>query len=93
MSKSKITLLKLQTIEYQDEKDLEHLVRRHREELTRVTENLRAPGCLALMQAIAYNLVHLARELKKVREEPPPPEPIGTKRATLTLLPGGKDNA
>lgn len=77
----KITLLKTQTVEYHGVNDLKRLITKHREELGRATMRLEAPGAIAMIQAIAYNLVHLTRELERRHG----------KRAQLKVFPGGKD--
>ena len=77
----KITLLKTQTIEFNDAKDLQRLIQKHRDELGKVTMNLDKPNAIPLIQAIAYNLVHLTRELER----------RNGRRAELRVLRGGKD--
>ena len=79
----KITLLRTQTIEFNGVKDLERLIQRHRDQLGQVTMNLDKPYAIPLIQAIAYNLVHLTRELER----------RNGRRAELRVLRGGKDDS
>ena len=78
----KITLLKITTIDYRDKKHLGQLIQYHRDQLARVTEDLSNPRTIPKIQAIAYNLIHLTRELERVERQ--------GKTATLHVLPGGK---
>jgi hypothetical protein len=76
----KITLLKTRTIEYRDNDHLKGLIRHHQQELGKRVMMLDDSGTLAAIQAIAYNFVHLTRELEK----------RNGKKAELHVLPGGK---
>ena len=76
----KITLLQIKTIEYRDIAGLKSLIAKHKEQLGKHIMRLDAPGTIAIIQAIAYNLIHLTRELER----------RGGKRADLHILPGGK---
>jgi len=76
----KITLLQIKTIEYRDADHLKLLISRHKEYLKKHTTDLDVPGTIAIIQAVAYNLIHLTREL----------EHQGGKYADLHVLPGGE---
>lgn len=76
----KITLLKPHTIEFKDAGDIENLIQKHKEQLGKTTMRLEKPDAIPTIQAIAYNLVHLARELER----------RNGKRAELRVLNGGK---
>jgi len=76
----KITLLYTRTTEYRDADHLTKLIEKHQQELGKRVMMLDHPGTIAAIQAIAYNLVHLTRELEK----------RNGKRAELHVLPGGK---
>jgi len=75
----KITLFQVKTIEYKDVDHLKLLIFRHKEYLKKHTMDLDAPGTIAIIQAISYNLIHLTREL----------ECRGGKHADLYALSGG----
>ena len=77
---SKITLLYTRTTEYKDVDHLKELIKKHQRELGKRIMMLEHPGTIAAIQAIAYNLVHLTRELEK----------RSGKSADLHVLPGGK---
>jgi hypothetical protein len=77
---SKITLLQVKTVEYRDAKHLKLLITKHKEQLGKYIMRLDSPGTIAIIQAIAYNLIHLTRELER----------RDGKRADLHILPGGK---
>lgn len=76
----KISLLQIKTITYKDEDHLKEMIKFHQRKLKQISENLDSPSALAALQAVAYNLIHLARELKK---------PKG--KANLVVFPGKKD--
>ena len=75
-----ITLLQTKTIEFSGTKDLTRLIEKHREQLGRATMLLDKPYAIPMIQAIAYNLVHLTRELER----------RNGRRAELRVLHGGK---
>ena len=62
----KITLLQVKTVEYKDVDQLKSLIVKHKENLGRNIMRLDAPGTIAIIQAIAYNLIHLTRELERM---------------------------
>ena len=76
----KITLLQLDNIEYEDAADLERLIKFHRDMLSKAIDDLKNPRTDAIISAVAYNLVHLMRELQKNKRQ----------RAKLLVLDGGK---
>ena len=76
----KITLLQLDNIEYEDAADLERLIKFHRDMLSKAIDDLKNPRTDAIISAVAYNLVHLIRELQKNKRQ----------RAKLLVLDGGK---
>lgn len=59
----KITLLQVETITYRDDADLNLLIKKHKTQLGKAVMNLGEPGSIAMIQAIAYNLIHLTRAL------------------------------
>lgn len=75
-----ITLLQLETVTYADAADIERLIKVHRDMLAKATKDLKHPKTDAMISAVAYNLVHLMRELQKNRRQ----------RARLLVLDGGK---
>ena len=77
----KITLLKTQTVEYENTKKLKWMVKHHENQLSAFIEKIDRPGALAAIQAIAYNLIHLSRELERQME----------KRSRLRVIDGKKD--
>ena len=62
---SKITLLQIKTIDYRDVDHLKLLISHHKELLGKHIMRLDAPGTIAIIQAISYNLIHLTRELER----------------------------
>lgn len=76
----KITLLQLDNIEYEDAADLERLIKFHRDMLSKAIDDLKNPRTDAIISAVAYNLVHLMRELQKNKRQ----------RGKLLVLDGGK---
>ncbi len=76
----KITLLQLDNTEYEDAADLERLIKFHRDMLSKAIDDLKNPKTDAIISAVAYNLVHLMRELQKNKRQ----------RAKLLVLDGGK---
>lgn len=76
----KITLLQLDNTEYEDAADLERLIKFHRDMLSKAIDDLKNPRTDAIISAVAYNLVHLMRELQKNKRQ----------RAKLLVLDGGK---
>ena len=76
----KITLLQLDNIEYKDAADLERLIKFHRDMLSKAIDDLKNPRTDAIISAVAYNLVHLMRELQKNKRQ----------RGKLLVLDGGK---
>jgi len=76
----KITLLQLEVVEYEDAADLERLIKFHRDMLSKAIDDLKNPKTDAIISAVAYNLVHLMRELQKNKRQ----------RAKLLVLDGGK---
>ncbi len=77
---SKITLLYTRTVDYKDVDHLKKLIKSHQQELGKRIMMLEHPGTIAAIQAIAYNFVHLTRELER----------RSGKSADLHVLPGGK---
>jgi len=77
---TKITLLQLEVVEYEDAADLERLIKFHRDMLSKAIDDLKNPKTDAIISAVAYNLVHLMRELQKNKRQ----------RAKLLVLDGGK---
>lgn len=75
---SKITLLKLEKVTYETREDLERLIKYHQEQLDKVSVALDSPNAIVLLNAIAYNLIHLTRRL----------EHFGNKKAKLYVFPG-----
>ncbi len=63
---AKIVLFQIKTVEYQDVSHLKLLISRHKEQLGKYSTQLDAPGALAIIQAISYNLIHLTRELEQL---------------------------
>ncbi len=61
----KITLLQPKTIKYRDANHLKSLIIKHKEELGKNATRLDSPGTIAIIQAIAYNLIYLTRELER----------------------------
>jgi hypothetical protein len=76
----KITLLQLDNVEYEDEADIERLIKFHRDMLSKAIDDLKNPRTDAIISAVAYNLVHLMRELQKNKRQ----------RAKLLVFDGGK---
>ena len=76
----KITLLKVKTIEYGNDDDLQKLIRRLQRILNSKIKNLDDPSADAAINAIAFNMVRLMREREKFKKEP----------ANLVLIDGGK---
>ena len=76
----KITLLRPHPVEFKDVDDLKLLIQKHKEQLGKTTMRLDQPDAIPTIQAIAYNLVHLTRELER----------RNGKRADLHVLHGGK---
>jgi len=77
---TKITLLQLEFVEYEDAADLERLIKFHRDMLSKAIDDLKNQKTDAIISAVAYNLVHLMRELQKNKRQ----------RAKLLVLDGGK---
>jgi hypothetical protein len=75
-----ITLLQPKTVEYRDVDHLKRQIAKHQQELGKRIMVLDRPGTIAAIQAIAYNLIHMTREL----------EECNGRRADLLVLPGGK---
>ena len=62
----KITLLQIKTVDYRDVDHLKLLISHHKELLGKHIVKLDALGTIAIIQAIAYNLIHLTRELERI---------------------------
>jgi len=75
-----ITLLQWDTVKYKDGAELERLIKFHRDMLSKAIDDLKNPKTDAIISAVAYNLVHLMREIQKNKRQ----------RAKLLVLDGGK---
>ena len=75
-----ITLLQLETVTYDDAVDIERLIKVHKDMLSKAADDLKNPKADAIISAVAYNVVHLMRELQKYERQ----------RVKLSILPGGK---
>jgi hypothetical protein len=75
-----ITLLQLEVVEYKDAAYIERIIKFHRDVLSKSIDDLKNPKTDAIISSIAYNLVHLMRELQKNKRQ----------KAKLLVLDGGK---
>lgn len=76
----RISLLQVKALKYDSANDLKRLIKQHKDDLAIKTEQLEHPSTDAAINAIAYNLVRLMRELNKHKRQ----------KAKLLVLPGGK---
>ena len=77
----KLPLLQVRFVEIRDEDHIKRLVRKHKDQLGAVAENLDDQAAIAKIQAISYNIVHLTRELERIR----------LRRANIRVVPDKKD--